>query len=253
MAHPLDPLTPPEVAAAAAACRAHSGPRRVPLRFNTVTLQEPPKAQLLAFSRGRLPRPPRRAFCVVQTPPEFCVVEAVVEFGGGGGGGASVVSWIRVGGLRAAFFLPVGSRCCLLAGACSRMPSSAVLPNAEVLQSLQPPNPSNPQNPEPPNPPQIIPRQQMDGNTMDGQPLATPDDCLEAERIARASPRVIALLRERGVTDMSQLACDPWAIHAGKWKGRLMQVHWRCIGGAWGCIGGRARAQCAAVLRSRKT
>jgi hypothetical protein len=74
---------------------------------------------------------------------------------------------------------------------------------------------------------------QIDGNSMDGQPLATPDDCLEAERIARASPRVVALLSQRGVTDMRQLACDPWAIHAGKWKGRLMQVGW--VG--WGADG----------------
>jgi hypothetical protein len=35
---------------------------------------------------------------------------------------------------------------------------------------------------------------------MGGQPLATPDDCLEAERIARASPRVQAVLAERGVS-----------------------------------------------------
>lgn len=59
---------------------------------------------------------------------------------------------------------------------------------------------------------------------MDGQPLATPDDCLHAEAIARADPRVQALLRQRGIESAGQLACDPWAIHAGKWSGRLMQV-----------------------------
>ncbi|GBF99493.1 copper amine oxidase [Raphidocelis subcapitata] len=161
--HPLDPLSPSEVAAAAAACRAAAAPRR--LRFNTVTLLEPPKPALLAFLRGAGPRPARRAFCVVMAPPAFAVIEAVVELaapGGGGGGGAAaaaVATW-----------------------------------------------------------------KEMDGESMDGQPLATPDDCLEAERIARGCPRVAELLRQRGVSDLSQLACDPWAIHAGRWKGRLMQV-----------------------------
>lgn len=65
---------------------------------------------------------------------------------------------------------------------------------------------------------------QIDGRDMDGQPLATPDDCLEAEAIARADPRVRAVLAERGVADMSKVAMDPWAIHAGRWQGRMMQV-----------------------------
>jgi hypothetical protein len=33
---------------------------------------------------------------------------------------------------------------------------------------------------------------QMDGSKMDGQPLATPDDCLEAEAIAKGSTQVQA-------------------------------------------------------------
>lgn len=166
--HPLDPLTPDEVSAAAAACRGRATAALAPpsgaarLRFNTVTLQEPPKKDLLAFSRGTGPRPPRLAFCVLQAPPEFAVIEAVVLLAISpavtGGVAADVMSWRK-----------------------------------------------------------------MDGRDMDGQPLATPDDCLEAERIARESPRVQAMMRERGV-DMSQLACDPWAIHAGRWEGRLMQV-----------------------------
>jgi hypothetical protein len=31
---------------------------------------------------------------------------------------------------------------------------------------------------------------QLDGSQMDGQPLATPDDCLQAEAIAREDPQV---------------------------------------------------------------
>ncbi|KAI8464298.1 MAG: copper amine oxidase [Monoraphidium minutum] len=164
--HPLDPLAPAEVAAAAAACRARAaaagGAAGGGLRFNTVTLLEPPKAQLLCFLAGRAAAPPRRAFCVLQAPPVFGVIEAVVDLShppSGGPGAAAVVSWVV-----------------------------------------------------------------LDGDKMDGQPLATPDDCLEAERIARACPRVRAALAARGVDDMGKLACDPWAIHAGRWKGRLMQV-----------------------------
>lgn len=47
-----------------------------------------------------------------------------------------------------------------------------------------------------------------------GQPVATPDDCLEAEAIAKADPGVRRLLLERhGVTDMALVACDPWSVH----------------------------------------
>lgn len=61
---------------------------------------------------------------------------------------------------------------------------------------------------------------------MDGQPLATPDDCLQAEAIARADPKVQAMVTERGIS-FDKVACDPWAIHAcpKEWLGRrLMQV-----------------------------
>jgi Cu2+-containing amine oxidase len=95
--HPLDPLSPGEVAAAAAACRAAAAGRGAArLRFNTVTLQEPPKPALLAHRRGAGPAPPRRAFCILQTPPAFGVTEALVELRPGGG--AEVVSWVPVSG-----------------------------------------------------------------------------------------------------------------------------------------------------------
>jgi Cu2+-containing amine oxidase len=61
---------------------------------------------------------------------------------------------------------------------------------------------------------------------LDGQPLATPDDCLEAEAIARSDVGVQAAAAARGVP-LAKVACDPWAIHAcpPQWAGRrLMQV-----------------------------
>ena len=43
------------------------------------------------------------------------------------------------------------------------------------------------------------------------QPLATPDDCELAETIAKADPGVQAMLRERGITRLDLVACDPWS------------------------------------------
>lgn len=102
--HPLDPLSPAEVAAAASACRAAHAARggsalgrHTSLRFNTVTLLEPPKRDLLRFLRGPSAPPPRRAFCVLQAPPAFGVIEAVVDLSVfRDGGAAAVVSWDEV-------------------------------------------------------------------------------------------------------------------------------------------------------------
>ena len=47
---------------------------------------------------------------------------------------------------------------------------------------------------------------------MDGvEPLASPDDCLLAEQIAKGDPKVREQLKLRGVTDMDLVACDPWS------------------------------------------
>jgi len=43
------------------------------------------------------------------------------------------------------------------------------------------------------------------------EPLASPDDCLLAEQIAKADPKVREQLKLRGVTDMDLVACDPWS------------------------------------------
>lgn len=90
----------PSIAAAAACCDSH--------RHNTTTAhaaaaaaaahappQEPPKEAQLAYDAGRLPSLPRVAFCILQTPPEFSVIEALVDLRGHAGG-AAVVSWTTV-------------------------------------------------------------------------------------------------------------------------------------------------------------
>jgi len=41
--------------------------------------------------------------------------------------------------------------------------------------------------------------------------LATPDDCELAESIAKADPTVQAMLRERNITNLDLVACDPWS------------------------------------------
>lgn len=41
--------------------------------------------------------------------------------------------------------------------------------------------------------------------------LATPDDCELAETIAKADPGVQAMLKERGITRLDLVACDPWS------------------------------------------
>jgi len=46
------------------------------------------------------------------------------------------------------------------------------------------------------------------------QPLITPDDCLEAERICKNDEKVKAMMKERyGIEDLTMLVCDPWSVH----------------------------------------
>ncbi len=45
----------------------------------------------------------------------------------------------------------------------------------------------------------------------DVQPMLTPDDCLDAEAIAKADPGVQARLKLHGITDTDLVACDPWS------------------------------------------
>ncbi|KXZ45138.1 hypothetical protein GPECTOR_58g587 [Gonium pectorale] len=156
--HPLDPLNSDEIREAAAICRAYAEQQGVDgLRFNVISLQEPPKAQLLAYTKDpSAGAPPRRAFCILQLPGLAGVIEAVVQLGAGKEPSAQpVVSWDKVEGVHA---------------------------------------------------------------------LASPDDCFEAEAIAKADPRVVQLLRERyGVADLDLVCCDPWSIHASPVDERAIQ------------------------------
>ena len=46
------------------------------------------------------------------------------------------------------------------------------------------------------------------------QPMLTPEDCELAEEVCKASPEVLEALQERyGITDMNQIAADPWSVH----------------------------------------
>lgn len=98
--HPLDPLTEDEVRRAAAACRAHAAVLGLPpLRFNNISLQEPPKRQLLQYESGALQQLPRLSLCILQTPPHFLVYEATVDLQPqqhSTGAAAAVVSWTKV-------------------------------------------------------------------------------------------------------------------------------------------------------------
>lgn len=59
----------------------------------------------------------------------------------------------------------------------------------------------------------------------DGQPLASPDDCLEAEAIVKADPEIIKLLNDvYDVTDLTMVVCDPWSVHLPPFGGRLIQT-----------------------------
>ncbi|HET9920244.1 MAG TPA: tyramine oxidase, partial [Ktedonobacteraceae bacterium] len=60
--HPLEPLTPEEIAAAVAIVRAHSA-NSEQLRFVSVTLHEPPRDVMLSFKPGD--EVPREAFLVL--------------------------------------------------------------------------------------------------------------------------------------------------------------------------------------------
>lgn len=44
------------------------------------------------------------------------------------------------------------------------------------------------------------------------QPMLTPDDCFDAEEIAKADAGVRTLLAARGITDLSLVVCDPWSV-----------------------------------------
>ncbi|WIA35530.1 hypothetical protein OEZ86_003956 [Tetradesmus obliquus] len=104
--HPLDQLTPAEISRASAAVRRHAAAAGVTgaLRFNTIMLQEPPKAELLAYQQRRGPRPERRALVWVLNPPCGDFYEAVVALPEGVAAAAAaadvVRTWTKVEGVQ---------------------------------------------------------------------------------------------------------------------------------------------------------
>ena len=75
------------------------------------------------------------------------------------------------------------------------------------------------------------------------QPMASPDDCNDAEEVAKGDPRVQELLAKRGITDMSLVACDPWSgaapnmIRVFPYRKALIKLKARGCVGAWtACI-----------------
>lgn len=66
------------------------------------------------------------------------------------------------------------------------------------------------------------------------QPLASPDDCFEAEAIAKADPGVRKLLEEvYGIQDVEMVACDPWSGGCRPCGGAAVSAG--LGGGGWGC------------------
>ena len=132
----IDQLSVHEVPLAASILKKYAQPKQ--LKFNCITLREPPKAEYRAFRNGTVPRPDRKAFAIVLEKGTPKVAEAIVNLSRG-----KIESW-----------------------------------------------------------------QEME-NVM---PTLTLEDLDIAERVARRDPRVIEVCREIGITDMSSVYFDAWAI-----------------------------------------
>ena len=91
--HPLDPLTPAEIEAAARAVTAAAslGPLA---RFVYITLYEPAKADVIAFEAGG-PAPERQAKVLIRERAERATYEGIVAVDS-----AAVRSWRRVDGVQ---------------------------------------------------------------------------------------------------------------------------------------------------------
>ena len=125
--------------------------------------QEPPKADLIAFAKdGTVPV--RQAFCILQSPPSTLAVEAVVDLSSGPK--AAVTSWKTV-------------RCHCSAGeegyALHLRDHSASLADTYAAMSITESHELA-----------AVRHRQVDGV----KPLATPDDCFEAEDICKADAEV---------------------------------------------------------------
>lgn len=99
--HPLDSLTAVEVRRAAAVCKAHAASLALPeLRFNTVCLKEPRKADVLAYEAGTGPKPPRIVQCVLEVPLVKGVFEADVEMHPSDAALDTMSCWVQVHGVQ---------------------------------------------------------------------------------------------------------------------------------------------------------
>ena len=91
---PFSPLSAEEISAAATAVKAHAASLGLPpLRFNTTTLYEAPKREYFAAKAAGMSLV-RRAMCVLQTPPERHVYEAIINVSD-----ATVETWTKIDAL----------------------------------------------------------------------------------------------------------------------------------------------------------
>ncbi|KAF3388796.1 Peroxisomal primary amine oxidase [Penicillium rolfsii] len=134
--HPLDQLTIREIPDAAKIIRDHASPKTV--KFNCITLREPPKAEYQAFRAGKIAAPDRRAFAIIIERETQQVAEVIVNL------------------------------------------------KTKKVEDWKPVK-----------------------NVM---PTLTLEDLDVMERIARKDPRVIRACAEIGITDMSKVFLDAWAI-----------------------------------------
>ncbi|KAJ5612912.1 hypothetical protein N7510_006106 [Penicillium lagena] len=133
--HPLDPLSAAEISATAALIRASA---QTVLKFNSITLLEPPKAEYVAFRDFGGPRPTRRSLSIIISRATQHVSEAIVNL------------------------------------------------DTHRIDSWK--------------------------NLKDVMPILTLEDLDVIERIARVHPKVIEACRGLGITDMSKVFFDGWAI-----------------------------------------
>ncbi|RDW57099.1 amine oxidase-8 [Coleophoma cylindrospora] len=134
--HPLDQLSIHELPEVTRLIRQDAAPKK--LKFNSITLREPPKKEYVAFRDSKGPRPDRKAFAIVLEAGTCNVAEVLVNLT------TSKVEWWK--------------------------------------------------------------------EVKDVMPTLTLEDLDVTENIARTDPRVIEACKEIGITDMSRLYLDAWAI-----------------------------------------
>mmetsp|Transcript_39335 Transcript_39335/g.87541 ORF Transcript_39335/g.87541 Transcript_39335/m.87541 type:complete len:691 (-) Transcript_39335:902-2974(-) len=87
--HPLDDLSADEVKRCATLCKSYAASTSAgEIRFNSIQLQEPLKAELLLFQSGQGAKPLRQALCVVILPKTNQVAEAIIHLDSG-----TLASW----------------------------------------------------------------------------------------------------------------------------------------------------------------